>query len=263
MMSCESEIIIKDSPIHLAMTAADLFAMAAKNCAAQRGRFVVALSGGSTPRGMHRMLAEEPYLSCIPWNDAHIFWVDERCVPENDPASNYGIARKDFLDRVPIATRQIYPMYGGTLPEKGAAMYQAKLKAFFRVEEGSFPIFDLIFLGVGKDGHTASLFPEQRALDERERWVVAVKGGSPDVDRLTMTYPVLNHARQIVFLAAGKEKSGVLRAILEQRQMALPAQRIRPMSGKLTWLLDREAASLLFVSRGLEAAGKLWYEIMW
>ena len=251
-MSCESEIIIKDSPIHLAMTAADVFAMTAKNCATQRGRFVVALSGGSTPRGMHRMLAEEPYLSDIPWKDAHVFWVDERCVPENDPASSYGLARKDFLDRVPIPTRQIYPMNGEALPEKAAAIYQAQLEGFFRAEEGSCPVFDLIFLGIGIDGHTASLFPEQRALDERERWVVAVKGGSPNVDRLTMTYPVLNHARQIVLLAAGKQKSEVLRAILEQRQTALPAQRIRPISGKLTWLLDREAASLLFASREMK-----------
>ena len=250
-MSCESEIIIKDSPTQLAMTSADIFAMRARDCIRQMGRFVVALSGGSTPRGMHRMLAGEPYLSCIPWNDVHIFWVDERCVSENDHASNCGSARKDFLDQVPIPTKQIYPMCGVALPEEGAAMYQTRLKAFFRLEEGRFPVFDLIFLGVGKDGHTASLFPKQRALDERERWVVAVKGGSPDVNRLTMTYPVLNHARQIVFLVAGKEKSKVLRAILEERQTALPVQRIRPISGKLTWLLDRQAASLLFASRGL------------
>ena len=250
-MPCESEIIIKDNPTDLAVTSADIFAMRARDCIAQKGRFVLALSGGSTPRGMHRILSGEPYLSCIPWNDVHIFWVDERCVPENDHASNYGLARKDFLDQVPIPTRQIYPMHAEASPEEGAAMYQAKLMAFFRVEEGSFPVFDLIFLGVGIDGHTASLFPKQRALDEKERWVVAVKGGSPDVNRLTVTYPVLNHARQIVFLVAGKEKSEVLRAILEERQTALPAQRIRPISGKLAWLLDRQAASLLSAFRGL------------
>ena len=252
MVSCKSEIIIKDNTTDLAVTSADIFAMRARHCIAQKGQFVVALSGGSTPRDMHRMLAGEPYLSCIPWNHVHVFWVDERCLPEDDDASNYGLARKDFLDQVPIPTRQIYPMRGVASPEEGAAMYEVKLKAFFRVGEGGFPVFDLIFLGVGKDGHTASLFAKQRTLDERQRWVVAVKGGSPDVNRLTMTYPVLNHARQIVFLVSGKEKSQVLRAILEEGQTALPAQRIRPVSGKLTWLLDREAASLLFAFRGLQ-----------
>lgn len=245
----KTQIIIKDNPTHLALEAANIFATIARESVSQREHFSVAISGGSTPRDTHKMLAEDPYVSEIPWDKTHIFWVDERCVPENNPASNYGRAKRDFLDQVPIPQKQVYPMPGNASPEDGAIKYQRKLIDFFQLGAGKFPVFDLIFLGIGTDGHTASLFPGQIALEEKTKLVVAVKGGNPDLSRLTMTYQVLNHARQIVFLVSGKKKAAVLKAIFKHGKADLPAQRVQPITGELTWLLDNEAASL--VSEGL------------
>jgi len=244
-MPGKPEIIIRDNPAQLAITAADVFRMTAKDCVTQKGRFAVALSGGSTPRRMHRMLAEEPYYSDIPWYKTHIFWVDERCVPEDNPASNYGLAKKDFLDQIPIPVEQIHPMPREDPPEKGARKYRGELEAFFQIKEEDFPVFDLIFLGVGKDGHTASLFPEESFVEASERWVAAVKGGTPDVYRLTLAYDILNRAKEIYFLVSGEGKGPIVKSIFERRETRLPAQKIQPLNGRLTWLLDKEAASLL------------------
>ena len=206
---------------------------------------MVALSGGSTPRAMHRLLAEEPHCSDIPWKETHIFWVDERCVPVDDPASNYGLAKKDFLHRIPIPIEQIHPMPGGVPPEEGAKKYQEEMEVFFQKGEEGFPLFDLIFLGMGKDGHTASLFPGKPSVVTSERWVAVVKGGDPDVYRLTLTYDVLNQAREIYFLVSGVGKAPIVKTVIEDKDAHLPSQKIQPMSGSLTWLLDKEAASKL------------------
>lgn len=229
----------------MAKKGAELFSQAAKKSVETRERFVVAISGGSTPRNMHRLLGEEPCHSNISWDKIDIFWVDERCVPENDPASNYGAAKKDFLDRVSIPEEQVHSMPGEGSPEMGALNYQQEFLKVFQVGEDEFPVFDLIFLGMGTDGHTASLFPGQGSLDEKERLVVPVRGGDPDLDRLTMTYPVLNSGRQIVFMVSGKEKAGVVKTVLEDKQSRFPAQGIEPANGKLIFLIDSEAASLL------------------
>jgi 6-phosphogluconolactonase len=244
-MTNKKTIIIEPNAADLARKGAEMFTRAAKESAGLSGRFAVAISGGSTPRFMHRTLVEEPYLSDIPWQKTHIFWVDERCVPENDPASNYGAAIKDFLNMVPVPEAHVYPMPGKLSPEKGAQKYQKMLKDFFHMDAGRFPIFDLIFLGMGADGHTASLFPGDRALDENKRPVVAVKGGDPNVNRLTMTLPVLNRSRQIILLVSGKGKAATLKTVFEDDKARLPVQKIHAVDGELTWLLDREAASLL------------------
>ena len=241
----KTRIIIKDDLAGLSTAATHIFTMTARDSVAENGRFVAAISGGSTPRPMHRMLTETSISSEIPWAKTHIFWVDERCVPENDPASNYGSAKKDFLDHVPIPPKQIHRMPGAIPPEEGERRYQKELIDFFQVKQGEFPVFDLIFLGIGVDGHTASLFPGHHALNEKERLVMAVKGGSPDVNRLTMTYPVLNHAGHVIFLVSGKDKATTMRSLFEDGHALFPAQRIQPLSGALTWLLDREAASSL------------------
>lgn len=241
----ECEIIIADNASQLSERGADMFFRTARESVDLRGRFAVALSGGSTPRAMHKILAEEPYCSGISWDKVHIFWVDERCVPVSNPASNYGLAKQDFLDRISIPLGQIHPMPGKILPEKGTVLYQRELEAFFKPEQGDQPLFDLIFLGVGKDGHTASLFPGQQVLEECEEWVAAVKGGDPDVNRLTLTVPVLNNARQIVFLVSGKGKAPIVKSLFENSEPHLPAQKIQPIDGKLIWLLDKGAASLL------------------
>ena len=159
----KAHITIKDTLIDLARTSADIFSMMAKECVAEKGRFFVAVSGGTTPRLFHRMLVQEPYVSEIPWDKMHIFWVDERCVPEIDAASNYGASKKDFLNRAPMSKTQVYPMPGKLSPEDGARKYQKTLMEFFHLKYGQFPTFDLIFLGTGKDGHTASLFPRAKS----------------------------------------------------------------------------------------------------
>ena len=245
MAANKQTIIIESNAAGLARKGAEIFSKAAKDSVGLRRRFTVAISGGSTPRYMHGILAEEPYLSDIPWEKTHIFWVDERCVPENDPASNFGLARKDFLDQIPIPQDQIHPIQVEASPEEGAGIYQSALIDFFHLQKREFPVFDLIFLGTGKDGHTASLFPGQKALDEMERLVISIKGGDPHVSRLTMTFPVLNHAKRIVFMVSGKNKADIVKTILEFPKAKLPAQRIQPLNGTLTWLLDSESASML------------------
>ena len=244
-MHLAHHIVVKDNPADFAMAGALIFQTSATTSVRQRGDFTVALSGGATPRGMHRTLAQKPFSSEIPWEKTGIFWVDERCVSERDPASNFGVAREDFLAHVPVPAEQVHAMPGEVEPEKGALKYEREILDCFQTEIGQCPVFDLIFLGMGEDGHTASLFPEHGALDEKERLVVAVKGGDPNVSRLTMTLPLLNRARQIVFMVSGEKKAEILRTVFKEKGAALPAQRIRPVEGDLVWLLDREAASLL------------------
>ena len=244
-MPLKPKIIITSDWTVLAKTAVRIFVERAKDCVTQKGRFAVALSGGSTPRHMYRMLTQEPLRSNIAWDKTHIFWVDERCVAKSDPASNYGLAHEDFLGQIPIPADHIHPMPGEAAPEEGARIYQRELEAYFRPGKGEFPAFDLVFLGIGKDGHTASLFPTERSVGPTERWVEFVKGGTPDVYRLTLTYDVLNRAEKICFLVSGKNKAPIVKALFENRPARLPAQKIRPLHGELIWLMDQQASSLL------------------
>ena len=252
MRPCEffinsTRIIIENNRDDLSTAAADLFEGCVNNCIEYCGRCVIAVSGGSTPRGMHRMLAEEPYRSRIPWEHIHFFWVDERCVPIDDPASNYGTALEDLLNHVPIPRYQVHPMRGDFAPDEGRAEYEEELRSFFGITPDQVPVFDLIILGVGTDGHTASLFPGHDSLQEKEALVCAVQGGIPNVNRLTMTFPVLNKARHVIFIAAGKEKAPVVSTIFSGGAAAgnIPARMVRPREGELIWLLDRDAASLI------------------
>jgi 6-phosphogluconolactonase len=244
-MSKKPKIIVEDNTIHLARRGAKVLCSAAKVSIEERKSFTLAISGGSTPRKMHQMMTTEPYISQMSWDKTHIFWVDERCVPAKDPFSNYGVARTDFLDKIPVEKSQIHPMPGEIPPESGAASYQKELTDFFHLKGNQIPVFDLIFLGIGTDGHTASLFPGQRALDEKDQPVVPVKGGNPNVSRITMTFPVLNNARQIVFLVSGDKKARIIQQILKNEKSQLPAQMVKPKTGGLIWLLDKDAASLI------------------
>jgi 6-phosphogluconolactonase len=238
----KTEVIIKDNPAQLAQAGAELFTRVAVASVNERDLFSVAVSGGSTPRLMHRLLAEEPHCSRTPWDKTSLFWVDERCVPVTDEGSNYGAAKIDLLKKVPLPAAQVYPMPVEMPPDEGAVEYQRVIEKYFQLEKGKCPVFDLIFLGIGADGHTASLFPGQGSLQERKRLVIAVKGGTPNVPRLTMTYPTLNQARQIVILVSGNGKAGVLKTLFEDSQARLPAGRIKPSNGRLTWLIDQDAA---------------------
>jgi 6-phosphogluconolactonase len=239
------QVVIAVNAEELASMAAKCFVSTATESVARRGRFAVAISGGSTPREMHQMLAAPPALAAIPWAKVHLFWVDERCVPADDPRSNFGTARKDFLSQVPIPEKNLHPMQGEFPSERGAEDYELELIRFFHLEEGEFPVFDLVFLGMGADGHTASLFPGDGALHEGKRRVVAVRGGIPVLTRITMTLPVFNRARRIVFLAVGREKAETVKAVMSGHIPALPAGMIRPLEGELLWLLDQAAASRL------------------
>ncbi|UCD89538.1 MAG: 6-phosphogluconolactonase [Desulfobacterales bacterium] len=237
------KIVLPDSHT-LSEEGAKIFNTSAIEAVNHRGCFTVAISGGSTPRTMHRLLAKEPHSSQIPWHRIHLFWVDERMVAFDHPHSNFGAAQKDFLDNVPIALDQVHPMPAMISPDKGVTLYETELKRYFDGLHSHLPRFDLITLGMGEDGHIASLFPGQHSTAS-ELWVLSVKGGNPNLYRLTLTYFVLNNARRILFLVSGKNKAKIVKTVFENRQTLLPASRIQPLNGDITWLLDRDAASLL------------------
>ena len=240
-MCDQSNIIVANDSDHLAVTGAELFRTYARRCINLRGRFVAAISGGSTPRCLHRLLARPPYLKDILWNKIHLYWADERLVPAQDPASNYGTAKIDFLDIVSIPANQVHAVPFDSPPREAAAEYRRSLAACFDTIDRP-PRFDLIFLGIGQDGHTASIFPEDLSAVTTDLTVVPVKGGNPDVDRLTLTMPVLNSAACIAFIASGADKADIVAQILKGRDARLPAALVRPTNGRTIWLLDRDAA---------------------
>jgi 6-phosphogluconolactonase len=226
----------------LSQGAAQLFAEQAVEAVADRGIFRTALSGGSTPRRTYEILALEPLRGRVPWTGVHIFWGDERCVPPDHPESNARMAREALLDLVPVPSENVHPVAGDKEPQEAARMYESELREHF---SGAVPRFDLIFLGLGSDGHTASLFPCSPTLQERKRWVIETHkqtgGGLP---RVTLTLPVLNLARVVCFLVAGGNKAKALAEVTRgsTRPHPLPAQRVMPGRGELLWFVDREAA---------------------
>jgi 6-phosphogluconolactonase len=243
-MNTDAEIVVVPDPGGLAREAAQRFVDAAQEAAESRGRFSVALSGGSTPGALYRLLAEEPYQGQVPWEQVHLFWGDERCVPPHDPGSNYQLANETLIAHVPIAPDNIHRVRGEFEPEAAARDYARELHDFFC---GPQTRFDLVLLGLGSDGHTASLFPGSASLKERERLAVAVKAHYEDrpAYRVTLTLPAINTARQVQFLVSGSAKAGIVRAVLQGPDRRLPAQQVRPTAGQFTWLLDAEAAGQL------------------
>ena len=224
--------------------AAALFASEACRAVARQGRFVVLLSGGTTPRRCYELLAQAPLRDRIPWGKVHVFWGDERCVPADDPRNNAGMARRALLDHVPIPPGQVHPIVCGPSPQEGAQTYAVMLRAFFA---GGPPRFDLVLLGLGDDGHTLSLFPEDPAIGARECWTAVTHRRGEDMDRVTLTAPVINQAALVAFLVVGEGKAAMLREALEgdADPHQLPARLIRPEEGELLWLVDRKAGSLL------------------
>ena len=243
-MSRYPEVEIYENPEQLAEAVAQVFVREAVKAVEQRGRFMVALSGGSTPRLAHKMLGEL-FKKKVPWHSVNIFWVDDRCVPHDDPASNYGAADDDFLSRVDLRPDQVYPMPVTGLPETGAIEYEQTIRSVFTTQEDELPQFDCVFLGVGTDGHTASLFPGQEELWDEDKLILAVRGGNPHVDRLTMTLPLINRAKHIVIPVSGRAKAVTLEEIFSQPGKNYPIQKVKPVDGKLSWLVDRDAAGLL------------------
>ena len=221
---------------------------------ARAGRpFTVALSGGSTPAILYRLLAASPFRETLPWNNIHLFFGDERCVPPDSPDSNYRMAFETLISQIEIPAQNVHRMPGDLADRDAAArQYEAELRGFFHLSEGEWPRFDLILLGMGPDGHCASLFPHKPALQERRRLVVATEPGlQPFVPRLTLTLPVLNNAAHVLFLVAGADKAETLAHVLQglPDPEALPSQAIAPTDGALTWLIDRDAAARLTVWR--------------
>lgn len=208
--------------------------------------FTLLLSGGRTPETVYSALSNPAVQSKIDWNRIHLFWGDERFVPSNHPDSNYGAVKKLLISKVNIPHSNIHPIpTEGITPQEGSKMYEEDLRAFFKIGDDSFPRFDLILLGVGEDGHTASLFPGSPELGEKHRWVVATSLEKLKNQRITMTLPVLNQGENVLVLATGVNKSEVLKKVFKPEESPLlPIQQIHPFSGRLIFLLDKAAASL-------------------
>jgi 6-phosphogluconolactonase len=235
----------------LTVAAARLFVGLARDSIAARGRFTVALSGGRTPAGLYRLLAGERDLSfrdAIEWPAVEVFWGDERHVPPIDPDSNYRMAAETLLSRVPIRLAHIHRIAGERPDaEEAAREYETVLRASFKTGAGGVLRFDLLLLGMGPDGHTASLFPGSPALEERTRLVAAPWVAKLETSRITLTPPVLEEARAIIVLVSGGEKADALRQVLrgEDARETWPAQVLRAATGEVTWLVDETAASRL------------------
>lgn len=244
-------VICKDSEV-LAAKAADFVVRCAREAVRQRGRFTLVLSGGSTPEKTYALLAQPPRRQAVAWPKTYIFFGDERFVPPDDPRSNLGVARRTLLAGVPVPPSQVFPVpTDEPTAAAAAARYATELARFFSpvVKDECPPRFDLILLGLGEDGHTASLFPGAAALGVEDAWVTWSPPGllPPAVDRITLSYPVLNAARQVAFLVAGERKAAALHDVLEAEASrdSRPAAGVQPPDGTVTWFVDQDAAKLL------------------
>lgn len=244
---CVAEYLVYDMPERVAQAAAELFTRRAQEAAAERGLARIAISGGTTPKRMFALLAVEPFRSQVPWDKLDLYWVDERCVPPTDADSNYRMTNEELLTKVPLAADHIFRMEGELDPEEAASKYEAALRNSFKLEGAQAPAFDLILLGMGDDGHTASLFPGSDGLNEMGRLVIANHVNNKNAWRITLTWPVINQGRDVVFLIEGAAKADRLHEVMmgDYDPDRLPSQLIRPDSGKLHLLLDAEAGRRL------------------
>jgi 6-phosphogluconolactonase len=246
-VSAQVEVRRLTTPQDLFHAAAEEVIRAANSAIEQHGRFTIALSGGSTPRSLYTLIAANASAS-LPWDKMFFFWGDERHVPPDDPESNYRMAQETLLSKVPVPAANVFRVAGEN-PDAAAAAeaYEQTLRKFFPVAPGEFPHFDLILLGMGPDGHTASLFPDTAALQEKSRLVVANWVEKFKASRITFTLPVLNAARCVAFLVSGTDKAAALHEVLEGNAPAekYPSKLVQPSEGKLIWFVDRAAASEL------------------
>ena len=244
------EYRVFEDPESLASATAQHFVEQIRSAVMARGVARVAISGGSTPKQVFALLAEkaEPFREAIPWDRLRLFWVDERCVPPSDPDSNFGAARDLLLSKVPLEPEHVIRIEGELDPEEAAAKYESAIRGHYRLEGAQVPVFDLVQLGMGDDGHTASLFPHTEALHEMMR--IAVANHVPQQKRswrVTLTWPVINAAREVFFLIDGAKKADPLGRVLTgpYDPETLPSQLIQPQNGRLLFLLDRAAAAHL------------------
>jgi 6-phosphogluconolactonase len=232
------------SPEALAKGAAEYICDQALRCLANTDNFSLVLSGGSTPKLTYEQLVHASRQRVLNWSKVQVYWGDERCVPPDHAQSNYGMARQSLFDHVSVPDDNLHRMACEEDPDAGASLYETLLRSHYKGQ--AYPTFDIILLGLGVDGHTASLFPRTPILDERQRWVAPVYVPRLDSWRITLTIPTINAARKVVFLVAGGEKAPIIQQLLEPTDIrsTLPASLVKP-DGELIWLLDQQAASCL------------------
>lgn len=238
----------------LTQAAAQRFVQDAHEAIGARGRFAIVLAGGATPQPLYRRLARPECTGRLDWSKIHVFWGDERSVPPDDERSNYRMARDAWLDHIAMPEENVHRMLGEAEPHAAASKYDDELRAFFHDsgrESEIHATFDLVLLGLGEDGHTASLFPHTPAIAEQDRWVCAQYVPSASMWRITLTPAAINRARDVLFLVAGARKAWRVKDVLEGPRVpeALPAQAIRPRDGRLSWFLDRSAGAHLRVGK--------------
>jgi 6-phosphogluconolactonase len=239
------DIILCRDADELGRKAAAQFVALADEAVNTRGQFNVALSGGSTPRALYSLLATDEFSAQLSWRQIHLFFGDERCVAPDHAESNYRMVKESLLSRTNIPAANVHRMGGENAPAVAAAAYEARLREHFSIDDDALPRFDLVLLGLGEDGHTASLFPASSALSETRRLVATTYVKKLNAHRLTLTFPVINHAAQISFLVAGESKAAVVKEILTTEKCDYPAARIKPENGQLTWFVTRDAATAI------------------
>lgn len=244
-MSSAPQVRVSATTAELFRSAAEKFCEIGDKAIRERGRYTVALSGGNTPRGLHHELVTK-YSASLPWEKVFFFWGDERHVPPDFPESNYRMAKETLLTQLPIPSDHIFRM-PGELPDanQAAAIYEQSLRDFFHPAPGKFPRIDFILLGIGPEGHTASLFPDTKALQEKQHWVVGNYVAVHSTWRITCTYPVLNNGANEMFLVEGEGKADIVRTALKDASANLPCQGVKPVDGELMWYLDQAAGSKL------------------
>jgi len=242
----DRKLIIVDDPRAACVCAAEEIAHFAGEAICNHGEFKICLAGGSTPAATYELMATRFELS-VDWKGVQFFWGDERCLPPDHEASNYGMAERTMLSKLPLQPSQIHRIHGEDDPEQAARAYEAELRKAFSLEQDEFPRFDLILLGLGANAHTASLFPGDAAIRETRRMAVAVEVEDKIRRRITLTPPVLNNAARVMFVVCGAEKGPALRNVLEgpKDPDRYPAQIVTPAHGEVIWVLDKSAAALL------------------
>jgi 6-phosphogluconolactonase len=243
-MACLRIVEVVPTPADLFHAAAQEFVRIGRAAIAERGRFAVALSGGSTPRALYSLLAKD--YADLSWNQTFLFFGDERHVPPDHPDSNYRMVNEALLTKVPIPAANVYRVAAEN-PDAAAAAaeYEDRLRSFFQLKPGGVPRFDLILLGLGPDGHAASLFPDSAGLKEQSRLVIANWVEKFKTHRITFTYPVLNQAANVMFLVSGADKADMVEQVLHDHTPPYPAQLVQPPDGKQMWMLDEAAAAKL------------------
>ena len=247
LKSTAPDKIVCAGEAELTLTLVERFLRACSDAIEKRSRFTFLLSGGKSPESFYRRLAGPDLQARLDWRKIHLFWGDERFVPPADSESNFGNAQARLISKIDIPPGNVHPVpTSEKSPEAAADRYESEMRRFFDLSGGAFPAFDFILLGVGEDGHVASLFPGMRQLDELHRWVVPVLSVHLKTRRISVTLPVINSGREIVVLAAGNRKTNIVREIFRvDSSRGLPVQRLDPVSGKLIFLLDKASAASL------------------